>query len=508
MVHHIYGLIRRQSRKIIEQKQERGRTVIKDVKTPAKKESTVSGISVRSFITVVSILLAILFICGSLSYFIPQGAFERDEDNNIILDTYSEGEIKGISFLKVISAPVRVFASSNALTIIMISIFLLIMSGVFNILEKTGGIKIFIERIINKLKNKDGQIVCVTVLVFMLFGSLFGMFEELVTLLPLVILFMLSMKMDTMIGLGSCLLAACFGFSTAITNPFSIGTAAQYANIPTSSGIWLRIVFFAIVFVILCTFLLAYLKKIRLNPQASPTYSIDQEKRDSLVFETNNIPIDQQKAFRVYSIFFGIQAVILITIACIRAISGYAIPILAANFLISGIVCGTIVCKDFRYVLVSFLKGAASMLPAVVMIAIASSVSLVMEEGGIIDTVLHFVLSLLIGKSKFIAIILIYFLILFLQIFIGSASAKIFLVMPIILPITNALGISPELVILTYCMADGFTDVILPTNPVLLIGISMANVSYWKWLKWTWKLQLLLFVISVFILLFGVWIGY
>ena len=155
-----------------------------------------------------------------------------------------------------------------------------------------------------------------------------------------------------------------------------------------------------------------------------------------------------------------------------------------------------------------FLKGATAMLPAVAMIAIASSVKLVMVESNILDTVMQFVLNLLTGKGKFITVLLIYGLILFLQLFIGSASAKIFLVMPIVLPITNALGISPQLVILTYCMADGFTDVILPTNPVLLIGLSMAKVSYWKWLKWTWKLQLTLFLISVGVLFFGVLIGY
>jgi uncharacterized ion transporter superfamily protein YfcC len=148
------------------------------------------------------------------------------------------------------------------------------------------------------------------------------------------------------------------------------------------------------------------------------------------------------------------------------------------------------------------------MLPAVVLIALASSVKLVMTESGILDTVMHSVLSVLEGKSRFLAILLIYGLILFLQLFIGSASAKIVLVMPIVMPIAQALGISPRLVILTYCMADGFTDVIMPTNPVLLIGLSMANVSYGKWLKWTWKLQLLLFAISVLVLFFGVMIGY
>ena len=148
------------------------------------------------------------------------------------------------------------------------------------------------------------------------------------------------------------------------------------------------------------------------------------------------------------------------------------------------------------------------MLPAVLMIALASSVKLVMEESNIIDTVMQAVLQLLVGRGKFITILLIYGLILFLQMFIGSASAKIFLIMPIVLPITNALGISPTLVILTYCMADGFTDVILPTNPVLLIGLSMAGVSYWKWLKWTWKLQVLLLLISIVVMFFGVMIGY
>lgn len=473
-----------------------------------EQEKAYSSISVRSFVTVAVLLLVVLFFCGSLSYFIPQGAFERDAESNIIPGTYQAGDVKGIALWRVITAPVRVFASEDALTIIMISVFLLIMSGVFNLLDKTGGIKTFIEFIMRRLQDKGGPFVCIMILLFMLFGSLFGMFEELVTLLPLIIVFMLSMKLDTMMGLGACLMAACFGFSTAITNPFSVGTAAQLAGIAVSSGVWLRAVFFSIVYLILCGFLLGYLKKIRLTPQASPTYEMDQKRRESLILRRGGKSQDQQKIFRVYATFFGFQGVLLVAIACIRAISGLAIPILAASFLIFGLIAGQIVCRNFRKVLSYFLQGAVAMLPAVAMIALASSVKLVMVESNIIDTVMNAVLQLLVGKGNFVTILLIYALILFLQLFIGSASAKIFLVMPIVLPITNALGISPTLVILTYCMADGFTDVILPTNPVLLIGLSMANVSYWKWLKWTWKIQVLLFAVSVTVLYFGVLIGY
>ena len=472
-----------------------------------KQEQAYSNISARSFVVVAALLLAILVFCGSLSYFIPQGSFETDDNTNIIPGTYKKGEVDGIAIWRVLTAPVRVFASEDAVTIIVISIFLLIMSGVFNLLDKTDGIKTFIHYIMERLRDRGNPVVCITVLIFMLFGSLFGMFEELVTLLPLIIVFMLSMKMDTMVGLGACLMAACFGFSTAITNPFSVGTAAQLAGIHVSSGVWLRIVFFVMVYGLLCAFLLGYLKKICRDPQCSPTYEADQKRRESLVGETEEIP-DQKRIFRIYATFFAIQGILLVAIACIREISGLAIPILAASFLVSGLIAGQLVCKDFRQVLAYFLKGAAAMLPAVAMIALASSVKLVMVESNILHTVMHTVLNLLTGKGKFVTILLIYGLILFLQLFIGSASAKIFLVMPIVLPITNALGISPTLVILTYCMADGFTDVILPTNPVLLIGLSMANVSYWKWLKWTWKLQILLLAVSILVLLFGVMIGY
>lgn len=472
------------------------------------KEQAYSNISVRSFVTVMVLLLVVLLLSGSLSYFVPQGSFQRATDGNIIPGSYQAGDVEGIALWRIFTAPVRVFASEDAITIIMISVFLLVMSGIFNLLDKTGGIKAFIAYIMRSLKNSGRQVICITVLVFMLFGSLFGMFEELVTLLPLIIVFMLSMQLDTMVGLGTCLMAACFGFSTAITNPFSVGTAAQLAGIPVSSGAWLRVVFFVIVYVLLCIFLLGYLKMIRRDPKRSPSYEIDQKKRENLMVQKEDASQDQQKIFRVYALFFAIQGALLVAIACVRAISGLAIPILAASFLIFGLLAGQLVCKNFRAVLSYFLKGGAAMLPAVAMIALASSVKLVMAESNIIDTVMHSVLQLLEGKGKFVTILLIYGLILFLQLFIGSASAKIFLVMPIVLPITNALGISPTLVILTYCMADGFTDVILPTNPVLLIGLSMANVSYWKWLKWTWKLQLLLFIVSVLVLFLGVSVGY
>lgn len=478
------------------------------MKKTKEKQKSFSTIEAKSFITVLIVLSAVIIICGALSYFIPQGQFLRDENGNIIVGTYVECETDGIAIWRILTSPIRVFASEDAVTIIMISIFLLIMSGVFNLLDKTGGIKIFISKIMSKLHGKNEAVVMITVLIFMLFGSFFGMFEELATLLPIVVLFMLSMGMDTMMGLGVCLMAACFGFASAITNPFSVGLASQIANIPTSSGVWLRIVFFIITYLMLCGFLLLHARKIKKNPQASPSYNVDLEKKENLKLDLQGEDANSGKKARVYGIFFMVQGLVLLSIAFIRAISDYAIPILAASFLICGIICGCIVSEDKKSVFKHLGKGAVAMLPAVVLIGFASSVKLVMTESGIIDTIMNYAIEILIGKNPFIAVILIYALILILQVFIGSASAKIFLVMPIVMPITTALGLSPSLVILAYCMADGFTDVILPTNPILLIGLSMVNVPYAKWVKWTWKLQIVLLIASLGVLFFAVAISY
>ena len=476
------------------------------------KEKAFSSINAKSFITVMILLTVILAVSGALSYFIPQGSFQREEIDGvmtIIPGTFQQGEVNGVAIWRILTAPVRVFNPANGgLSIIMISLFLLIMSGVFNLMEKTGGLKVFIGRIVRRFTGRNKLVICVSVFVFMLFGSFFGMFEELATLLPVVVIFMLLCGFDTLTGLGVCLLATCFGFSSAITNPFSVGLAAERANIAVFDGVWLRGVFFICIYVTVSAFLYSHVKRISTNPRKSLTYEIDREKLKNLDLSLIEEKDGEQKTFKAFATFFIVQLVILVLSASIRSITEYAIPILSASFLVGGITVGLLVCENKKDTFAYIGQGALAMLPAVIMIGFASSVNLVMTESGIIDTIMNFVVNLLNGKTPFQCIVLIYLFILFLQIFIGSASAKIMLIMPMVLPIIPMLGISPSLLILAYCIADGFTDVILPTNPVLLISLSMANVSYGKWVRWTWKLQLFVFAFTIFILWFATAIGY
>ena len=472
-----------------------------------KEEKSFTSISFKSFISVVIVLLIIIAISGVLTLFIPQGHFMRDENGQIVSGSFTKGSVKGIAFWRIITAPIRVFFAEGSLTIILICLFLLIMSGVFNLIDKTNGMKVIMDRMVVKFGKKKKLVICVCVLFFMLFGSLFGLFEELVTLLPFMIIFMLSLGFDTMSGLGVCLMSACFGFSAAITNPFSIGIASSFAGVSVLKDVWIRIVFFILIYAIVCGFLLRYTKKITKNPQLSMSYETDNKKRESLEFSVRETSNSDNKVFKVYSIFFIVQILVLIITALIRPISDFAVPILAISFLTGGIICGLIVSNDNKKVFVYIGKGAISMLPAILLIALASSVNLIMQESGILDTIMNAIINFLQGKNVFISILYIYALILILQVFIGSASAKIFLVMPILLPICSTIGISSSLLILAYCMADGFSDIFFPTNPVLLISLSMSNVSYGKWVKWTWKIQLTILIVSLLILFLGVKIG-
>ena len=472
------------------------------------KEKSFSSINFKSFISVIIVLSCIIVLSGILTLIIPQGSFSRDENGQIIAGTFVKGEVSGIEFWRVITAPFRVFIEDGGITIIMISLFLLVMSGVFNLLDKTNGLKVIMNTMVKKFGTKKKLVICACVLFFMLFGSLFGLFEELVTLLPFIVMFMLSLGFDTMTGLGVCLLASCFGFSAAITNPFSVGIASSFAGISAVSGLWLRIVFFVLTYVFVCIFLIRYTNKLAKNPQLSLSFETDDEKRKSLDLQISQNSARDKRIFKVYITFFFVEFLVLILSAVIREISGFAVPILAGTFLIGGIISGLLVVDNKSDVFKHIGNGALSMLPAVLLIALASSVNLIMQESGILDTIMNFAITFLQGKPVFACALLIYAFILFLQIFIGSASAKIFLIMPILIPICSVIGISPTLLILIYCMADGFSDVILPTNPVLLIALSMSNVSYGKWVKWTWKMQLMILLLSFATIFFAVQIGF
>jgi uncharacterized ion transporter superfamily protein YfcC len=138
----------------------------------------------------------------------------------------------------------------------------------------------------------------------------------------------------------------------------------------------------------------------------------------------------------------------------------------------------------------------------------AMSVSHIIARGGVMDTVIHYAAGLISGASSYLAIHIIYALVLVMNFFIGSASAKAALLIPILTPLADISGVTRQTMVLAFCFGDGFSNVFYPTNAVLLIGLGLTTVSYPKWFRWIGFLQMVVLVITALVLTLAVWFGY
>ncbi|MGD9605477.1 MAG: Na+/H+ antiporter NhaC family protein [Bacilli bacterium] len=462
-------------------------------------EDKILKINKRSFITVCVILISFMIMVYIMTFFIEKGVY-TDNTYQLIGGT-------GYPFWKFITSPFRLFAGSDSLKVIVISLFILILGGSFNVMDKTHGIKSIISYLIKKFKKQKYLLLYIVTLFFMLLGSLFGIFEEAVTLLPIIIILALSLGWDTFTGLGMCLIATGFGFSTALTNPFTIGLASDQMGLQILEGFWFRLIIFLMMYLILCIFLTIHVKKIEKDPQKSPTYEIDKQKL-ALINPEENFENYDQKILRVYAFFFLWVLLAIVLASSIPFLQDYTIPIIALSFLFGIFICGKMIGKPLKEISKLFWSGIVSLAPAIIMITLAASIKFILEDSQIMGTVINQIVQWFTGSSPIMGILFIYLVILVIQFFIGSASAKVILIIPIISIIANDLGITQNIALLAFIFGDGFTDLIYPTNPVLLIALGISSFSYLKWLKKTFVLQLIILALTIGLLILGFYIGY
>ncbi len=465
----------------------------------------------KSFLSVCYILLGLILFAGLLTLIIPKGAYLRNPDGTLIQDSFVYLDQTHYPVYRWLLAPFEVLATSDGLSVIVIGVFLIILGGTFSIMDKTGGIQSIINRLIKRYQARKYILLRLVILVFMMFGAFFGIFEESIALLPIMLLLALSLGWDSLTGLGMCLLAAGFGFASAVTNPFSVGVASQLAGISIINGIGYRLVIFLIMYALLQFFLVRYAKKIEKNPQASLTYAEDMNRSKDLNLDAPLPFGNEPVVFKTYTLLFVVLLVGILISSLAELIFHIEIPaivLMAVIFLFGGWMAGFIVSKDVRFTFKTFGNGMLGVAPAFILIILAVSVKHIISEGMIMDTLLYHLSSLLANQSLYVSVLFIYGLVLVLQFFIGSASAKAFLIMPILLPLVSLIGISSELAILAFIFGDGYTNVIFPTNAVLLIGLSIASVSYAKWFKFTIKLQMVVLLLTVVLLFIGLWFGY
>ena len=457
-------------------------------------------INAKSFITAMIIIFALMCGTYALTFFVPSGEYTRivDANGDTVLDTasgfqYVEG---GMSFWKWILSPFLVLAAEGSGTILGVIAFLLVIGGIFNGLDKCGLMQYMLDKIVDRFGASKYRLMAMIIFFFMALGSFIGSYEECVPLVPIVVALSISLGWDDLTGLGMSILAIGCGFAAGVCNPFTVGVAQNLVGLPMFSGMWLRCISFIIVYLLLFLFVRTYAKKVE-KPQsatASLHTFVPDKKRD--------------KALKYFGGILLVGVLVIFSSVFITALQDFTMIIVALMFLVAGISSILTTGMSAKEMGIYFWNGVTSIFPAVFMILMASSIKYTLVEAKILDTLLHAAVGIAETLPKAVVILFVYLIVLVMNFFISSGSAKAFLLMPLIVPLAQIFDISAQLCVMAFAFGDGFSNVLYPTNAVLLISIGLANVSYVKWFKWTWKFQLLNIVVTSLMLLFGLAIGY
>ena len=478
------------------------------------EEKSSIRISTKAFVSSVAILLALMILAGIATYLIPAGSFQRVEvDGNvsIVPDSFKHEESSGYPVWRWFTAPFEVLVSSDAVTVISIILFIFVIGGVFTVLDKCGVLHFLMTLLARRFSAHRYKLLAILVLLFMCFGSFFGIFEELIALVPIVIVLSYALGWDSLTGLGMSALAAGFGFSAATMNPFTLGVAQQLVGLDAFSGFLFRLCFLAVCYGALTLFLIRHARKIEKDPTRSPVYNEDKAGREKYSdISTLAAPQNERQLRRTLAVFGAAMAAVIVYIIVgffVPALASASMVVMAVLFLAGGLVGGALSGYGGN-ILKDFLRGVGGIAPGALLILMAMSVKLIITNGRVMDTVLYYVSDSISSMGSIGAAVMIYFVVLLLNFFVSSGSAKAFLLMPIIAPLASLVGLSSQIAVSAFCFGDGFTNLLYPTNPLLMIALGVSVVSYPKWLRWTLPIQLVMLAISIGALYEAVLIGY
>lgn len=459
------------------------------------EEKAGAQISQRAFYQSLIILFVIMMAAGLLTRIIPAGQYARSTVNGReVIDPQSFQLVPHPAYpaWRWITAPLEVLAGPDKLTIIVIIIFLLMVGVSFAVLDKTGILEYALGKLVRRYQDRKYVLLLIIIFFFMAIGAFFGIFEEVVPLVPVMIALSYSLGWDSLVGLGMSILATNMGFSAAVTNPFTIGVAQRLANLPLFSGALLRIFIFMVIYLLLTVFLVTYARRIERHPEESPVHEQDKKnwaRYQNVQFETSS-SLKMRPVTIWLAVFLLLIAAVLFASPFISAISEFSLPLVGILFLVGGIGAGMLSGAGGQKVRLSAWEGFTGILPAVPLILMAASIKYIVAQGGIMDTILHSAVAAISQASPTFASWIVYGLALVIELFVASGSAKAFLMMPILLPIADLVHVTRQVAVTAYCFGDGFSNLAYPTNPVLLICLGLTVVSYPRWIRWTAKLWL------------------
>lgn len=448
------------------------------------------------------IMIGLLLISSLATYIIPAGQFATDPTTGKILGdqfNYLDAQTP-VSPIKMLMLIHPGLVSSGAIG------YLVLMGGAMvAIVLGTGAIDELLDWSMYKLRNSSENILISAVFCVMVYLGAFGGSDAMIAIVPIGILFAKKLKLDPVVAMAISTFATLLGFGTGPTKQMTSQLMMGVKVYGTFGTMFISMNFFMIVGLL---FLLSYVKKIRKDPTKSLMWdegwrpdnmSVSAEEEAKLLKEVKL----SGRSIAVLTLYIGQYLfIILFPIFFLQGVkySTYAF-VGAVNFVV-GIVIGLVGGFSFENLGKTFAKGCSDMAFVVFVIGLATVMSSILSQGNILHTIVYNLTQPLMGLSRGVASVGITFVIGIINILIPSASAKVAILIPILQPIYEALGMLPELGVQAFQYGDGFTNMISPMLGWTVGSLAMIGLPFNKWLKWALPKVATLMVFSYIIMYF------
>lgn len=365
-----------------------------------------------------------------------------------------------------------------------IIIFILVVGGAFSLLNSTGAVASGISRFIARVGNRDKLILAALTVLFSLAGAVFGMSEETIPFVGIVVPLAVSMGYDAIMGMLVVYVASNVGFSSAFLNPFTVGIAQEMADLPPFSGMGYRIFCWAFLTVLMVIFVLVYARKTQRKPAGEEVMAAGSES------------MTRRQAW-ILAVLFLTVALLIYGVTCRK----WYLPEITGLFLAMGLVCGIIAGFSANRIAEELLAGAKDILSAALVVGVASGIIIVLQDGKVIDSLFKTLQDGLDGTGPLASLSAMYGIQALINFLLPSATAKAAITIPVMAPFSDLVGVSRQAMVLAFQFGDGFTNMLTPTSGVLIAALAMARIPYTKWIRWIWKGVVVLLVLGLLLLI-------
>jgi len=451
------------------------------------------------------IVFSLIVVAAVATWLVPGGAYERrtetvgESERTLIVEGSYRTVDSAPQTLEVFTAPIKGF-----LKLAEIIAFIFLVGGSFYMLNETGAIGAGIHQLVRVLKGREFLIIPIVMTLFSFFGAVFGMCEEAMPFALIFVPLALALGYDSIVGVSLTFLAAGVGFAGAFINPFTLQIAQGIAGIEPLSGMGYRVLVWVIATGVTIAWVMVYAARIRRDPKRSPMYELDQERRKELARQQAEVTeFTWRHGLGLLTLGAGIAGMVVGVI-----LWGWYIQEIAGLFVAMGLVAGIAAGQGPNALAKTFVAGCKDMVGAALIVGFAGGIIVVLEDGHIMDTILHGMASVLTQMPALLGAYVQYLFQMALNFFIPSGSTKAALTMPLMAPLSDLSGISRQTAVLIYQLGDGFTNMIIPTSGVTIGTLAMAKIPYERWFRWNLPMQVMFFFLSLGILIWPIYSGW